>query len=282
MVSKKKEKMRTSPNSRRWSANCMLSSILILYMPLLCSFYAYCEARDTLRQGEWISDNGETLVSAGGMFEFGFFSPIGSSGNKRYVGIWYHEWDNRTVVRVANRDRPIINANGVFNLTEVGELKVLDTTGKVYWSTNIRSLCPCDRTVTLTNFGSLVYGDYGVLKNILWESFNTTTDTLLPCMVADQNMVLTSWRGSDDPAIGGFRFYLGPDSSGTIYNDYTIYCNCFSSDEMDNKLLNHSRDFSARFVMDFSGKLEYWRWGVQGMNWSLIMAEPGNKCALNN
>ena len=48
---------------------------------------------------------------------------------------------------------------------------------------------------------------------------NTTTDTLLPGMVADQNMVLTSWRGSDDPAIGGFRLYLGPDSSGTIYND---------------------------------------------------------------
>ena len=124
MVSKRKEKIRTSTNSRRWSANCMLSSVLILYMPLLCSFYAYCEARDTLRQGEWISDNGETLVSAGGMFEFGFFSPPGSSGNKRYVGIWYHEWDNRTVVQVANRDRPIINANGVFNLTEDGKLKV--------------------------------------------------------------------------------------------------------------------------------------------------------------
>ena len=88
----------------------MLSSVLILYMPLLCSFYAYCEARDSLRQGEWISDNGETLVSAGGRFEFGFFSPTGSSGNKRYVGIWYHEWDNRTVVWVANLDRPIINA----------------------------------------------------------------------------------------------------------------------------------------------------------------------------
>ena len=88
MVSKRKEKMRTSTNSGRSSANCMLSSTLILYMPLLCSFYVYCEARDSLKQGEWISDNGETLVSAGGIFEFGFFSPTGSSVNKRYVGIW--------------------------------------------------------------------------------------------------------------------------------------------------------------------------------------------------
>ena len=79
-----------------------------------------------MRPGEWIIDNGETLVSAGGKFEIGFFSPTGSSGDKRYVGIWYHEWDdNRTVVWVANRNFPIINAIGVFNVTEELGLKVL-------------------------------------------------------------------------------------------------------------------------------------------------------------
>ena len=35
----------------------------------------------------------------------------------------------------------------------------------------------------------------------------------------------------------------------------TIYCNHFSSDEMDNKLRNHSRDFSARFVWILVGSL---------------------------
>ena len=274
--------MRTSANIRRWSANCRLSSMLILYMPLLCSFYACCEARDTLRQGEWISDNGETLVSAGGRFEFGFFSPTGSSGNKRYVGIWYHEWDNRTVVWVANRNFPIINANGVFNLTEDGELKVMDTTGKEYWSTNIRSSCPCNRTVTLKNSGNLVYGDYRVPKNILWESFNTSTDTLLPGMDVYQNRNLTSWKGSDDPGEGSFRFFSQGFYSSTIYKENNIYCNHFSSYQMDDTLRNLSSDFTARFVMDFSGKLEYWRWDVKVMNWSLIMAEPGNKCALYN
>ena len=290
MVSQR-EKMGTSTNIRRWSANCRLSSMLILYMPLLCSFYACCEARDTLRQGEWISDNGETLVSAGGRFEFGFFSPTGSSGNKRYVGIWYHKWDNRTVVWVVNRDSPIINANGVFNLTEDGELKVLDTTGKVYWSTDIRSSCPCNRTVTLTNSGNLVYEDYGVLNNILWASFNastadrfdTSTDTLLPGMDVNEDTMLslTSWNGSDDPGEGSFTFsHIG--SVNTIYKEYKTYCNHFSSDQMAAKLRNLSRDFNARIVLDFSGKLKYWRWDVKGMNWSLIMAEPANKCAVYN
>uniref|UniRef100_A0A7N2LSH3 non-specific serine/threonine protein kinase n=2 Tax=Quercus lobata TaxID=97700 RepID=A0A7N2LSH3_QUELO len=273
--------MRTSTNILRWSANCRLSSMLILYVLLLCSFYAYCEARDTLRQGEWITDNGETLVSAGGKFEFGFFSPIGSSGNKRYVGIWYHEWDNRTVVWVANRDYPINNANGVFNVTEDGELKALDTTGKEYWSAYIRgSTCPCrNRTLTLNNSGNLVFGDFGQHAN-LWESFNTSTHTLLPGMDVNQDSMLSliSWKGSDDPGEGSFSFYI----SGSIYKDFIIYCNRFSSDQMDAKLRNLSRNFAARIVMDFSGKLQYWRWDVKGMNWSLIMAEPDNKCNLYN
>ena len=72
-----------------WSANCMLSSMFIFYIPLLCSFHVYCAAKHSLKFGELITDNGETLVSAGGEFEVGFFTPNGSSGHKRYVGIWY-------------------------------------------------------------------------------------------------------------------------------------------------------------------------------------------------
>uniref|UniRef100_A0A7N2N7Y5 Bulb-type lectin domain-containing protein n=1 Tax=Quercus lobata TaxID=97700 RepID=A0A7N2N7Y5_QUELO len=54
------------------------------------------------------------------------------------LGIWYHEWDdNRTVVWVANRNFPSINAIGVFNATEELGLMVLDTTGKEYWSSDI-------------------------------------------------------------------------------------------------------------------------------------------------
>ena len=75
-----------------------------------------------------IRDN-ETLVSPGGEFEFGFFSPSGSSGYKRYVGIWY-KWDKRTVVWVANRDDPLVNSNGTFGIGTNGTLQVLDTSSR--------------------------------------------------------------------------------------------------------------------------------------------------------
>uniref|UniRef100_A0A2N9H967 Protein kinase domain-containing protein n=1 Tax=Fagus sylvatica TaxID=28930 RepID=A0A2N9H967_FAGSY len=59
-----------------WSANCMF----IFYIPLLCSFHVYCAAKHSLKFGESIKDNGETLVSAGGEFELGFFTPNGRYG----------------------------------------------------------------------------------------------------------------------------------------------------------------------------------------------------------
>ena len=163
-----------------WSANCILCSMFILYIPvLLCSFHVYCADRVSLRYDGCIRDHEETLVSPGGKFELGFFSPAGSSGNKRYVGIWYM-WDKRTVVWVANRDDPLINTTtGAFGFAKDGNLQVLDTsTEKVHWYSecyNWRESCnTTDTIVNLTDSGNLVlYGysyEYGNVTS-LWENF---------------------------------------------------------------------------------------------------------------
>ncbi|CAN6684302.1 unnamed protein product [Malus baccata var. baccata] len=55
--------------------------------------------------------DGETIISDGGTFELGFFSPDAS--NKRCVGIWYKKTSNVTVVWVANRDIPLAASSGV-------------------------------------------------------------------------------------------------------------------------------------------------------------------------
>ena len=98
--------------------------MLVFYIPLLCTFHVYCAAKDSLKFGESIKDNGETLVSAGGEFELGFFSPGGSF--ERYVGIWYMRY-KQTVVWVANRDQPLINATGAFGFANDSYLQVWDT-----------------------------------------------------------------------------------------------------------------------------------------------------------
>ena len=183
-----------------------LFHVHLLHTSTLCSFHVYCADRVSLRYGEWISDHAETLVSPGRKFELGFFGPTGSSGDKRYVGIWYTS-DKQIVVWVANRNSPLINTiAGAFGFTTDGNLTALDmSSGKVHWSFELDSyyLCdPCnttDRIVNLTDFGHLVLFNN---ETSLWESFNNPTGTFLPNMTMNRYMNLTSWRDRDDPGTG--------------------------------------------------------------------------------
>ena len=72
-----------------------------------------------------ISGN-ETLVSAGGVFQLGFFSPGGADGAKKYLGIWYAKVPGPTIVWVANRQSPLVNSPVVLELSADGRLVILD------------------------------------------------------------------------------------------------------------------------------------------------------------
>ncbi|KAM1545040.1 hypothetical protein ACFX15_044762 [Malus domestica] len=192
-----------------WFANRLLFSIFISYAVavLLCSSHPFCCARDTITYGIPMNES-ETLVSSGGRFELGFFSPS-PKGTQRYVGIWYHQLSPRTVVWVANREKPVLNSTGTRFLALLdGNLHVLDAAGKRYWSTEVETSKSLTQTVTLMDSGNLVLsgGDDQLAVNILWQSFQSPTDTFIPGMVMDKSLELTSWRGKDNPARGKFIF----------------------------------------------------------------------------
>ncbi|XP_030929143.1 G-type lectin S-receptor-like serine/threonine-protein kinase At4g03230 [Quercus lobata] len=277
-----------------WSANCMLCSMFILYIPvLMCSFHVYCADIVSLRYDECIRDGGETLVSPGRKFELGFFSPAGSSGDKRYVGIWYM-WDKRTVVWVANRDDPLINTTtGAFGFAKDGNLQVLDTSsGKVHWYSEVDSYyCdPCTSTdwiLNLTDSGNLVLFDN---ETSLWESFNNPTDTFLPNMTMDRypKLNLTSWKDRDDPGTGNFTFMLdtvGNPNTQIINKEGTIYWKSsengpyYSIVSTEGQYRSSFED--ARLVMNYSGKIEYWTQITNG-TWSLSSAYPSDNCSVYN
>ncbi|XP_030928795.1 G-type lectin S-receptor-like serine/threonine-protein kinase At4g03230 isoform X2 [Quercus lobata] len=275
-----------------WSANCMLCSMFILYIPvLLCSFHVYCADRVSLRYGEWIRDYEETLVSPGRKFELGFFGPTGSSRDKRYVGIWYTS-DKQIVVWVANRDSPLINTTtGAFGFTTDGNLTVLDmSSGKVHWSSEVDSYYWCDpctdMILNLTDSGNLVLFNN---ETSLWESFNNPTDTFLPNMTMNRYMKLTSWRDRDDPGTGNFMFMLDTvgnsntqivNKEGKIYwksSENGLYYSIVSTTEGQNR----SHFENARLVMNFSGKIEYWEQSING-TWSLSSVDPSDNCSVYN
>ena len=89
---------------------------------ILLLLFSYCtNAADSITQSQTVSE-GRTLVSAGGSFELGFFSP--GSSNNRYLGIWYKNIPVKTVVWVANRRNPIKDLSGVLMINNTGNLVI--------------------------------------------------------------------------------------------------------------------------------------------------------------
>jgi hypothetical protein len=264
-----------------------------------------CYARDTLKHGERITlEHGETLVSSGERFELGFFNFMGSAGPESYVGIWYHEWDQKTFVWVANRDNPVLNGSmGVsFGIAQDGNLKVWDnTTGDVYWSaTSVEISSSANQTVKLMDSGNLVLSDVDQLATSLWESFQYPTDTFLPGMKMGENMKLISWAADGhDPGSGKFTFKQDQEGEGhyviskkpkpLIYWKSSISDSFSSSNDQIPYYISfflskveYVRSFSnyTRLVMNYTGELQYW--DVDKGIWSLKWREPEDECSIYN
>ncbi|XP_042948000.1 G-type lectin S-receptor-like serine/threonine-protein kinase At4g27290 isoform X2 [Carya illinoinensis] len=180
---------------------------------LLFSLLETSNSLDTLPSNQSIRD-GDTLVSAGGTFEMGFFSP--GSSKSRYVGIWY-AISSGTVVWVANRDTPLNDHSGVLTITDEGVLALLNSTNNVVWSTNISRTAE-NPVAQLLDTGNLVVKDGNVddPERFLWQSFDYPCDTLLPKMKIGRDLVtgldriMSSWKSTEDPARGDFTVRLDP------------------------------------------------------------------------
>jgi hypothetical protein len=192
---------------------------LFLYS-IISSFLRTSVTLDTITPGQSIRD-GDTLVSAGGRFQMGFFSPGNSKG--RYVGIWYTV-SSGTVVWVANRGTPLNDHSGVLKLTD-GVVILLNSTNSIVWSSNNTSRAAENPVLQLLDNGNLVVKDGHVDDpvNFLWQSFDYPCDTFLPEMKLGRNLVtglerfVTSWKSADDPADGEFVGNMNHSMKNSIF-----------------------------------------------------------------
>ncbi|XP_058210769.1 G-type lectin S-receptor-like serine/threonine-protein kinase At4g27290 isoform X1 [Rhododendron vialii] len=173
---------------------------------------------DTITTTKSLAD-GETIVSSGGLFELGFFSPGNST--KRYVGIWYRalyykEIPRTAVVWVANRETPLLDTSGVLKLTSRGILVLVNGTNDTIWSTKA-SRSAQDPVAQLFDLGNMVVrntNDEVKAENLLWQSFDYPGNTLLQGMKLGKNFLtgqewyISSWKSDDDPGEGAFTFVL--------------------------------------------------------------------------
>ena len=115
-----------SKNSRREQLPHILSSFYLLLLLLLLQIIKpgdglHAASQDILVLGASLTGN-QTRISRGGIFQFGFFNLNNNVKDNWYLGIWYAEASQQTIVWVANVEQPLHNASSVLNLKEDGSL----------------------------------------------------------------------------------------------------------------------------------------------------------------
>ncbi|XP_073143772.1 G-type lectin S-receptor-like serine/threonine-protein kinase At2g19130 [Henckelia pumila] len=283
----------------------------ILFLFLVPSLFTklLCEAADIISANQTLYGN-QTIVSAGGNFELGIFSPGNSS--KYYLGIWYSiaMVSQQTVVWVANRETPISEKDSAqFKILD-GNLVLFDGPANKIWSTDINSTGNSVVAVLLDE-GNLVLRD-GFSNSTIWESFDNPTDTWLPGGKITYNkrtqksQLLISWKNNDDPAPGIFSLELVPISkeyiirwnrtvrywtSGT-WNDHIFsqvpemrsnYLYNFTYvDNVNESYFTYSvynPSTISRFVMNVSGQIRQFTW-IDNSTWNVFWSQPRQQCGV--
>ncbi|KAL7175487.1 hypothetical protein ACSBR2_029146 [Camellia fascicularis] len=279
----------------------------------LFSILIISKAVDTITKTQSIAGN-NTIVSSGGSFEMGFFRP-GNSRNQ-YLGIWYKKISlkSKTVVWVANREIPLINSSGVLTIINPGILALVNGTGTVIWSVNVTESTQ-NPIAQLMDTGNLVVKDANdKSENFLWQSFDYPCDTQLPGMKLGKNFEtglerhITSWRSSDDPAQGDYKFQCDPQGypqnilsygsvevyrsgpwngigfSGTPNvkpNPYYRYGLVFSKEEAyyHYELLS---PVLSRYDVSYDGHVRRWIWVHEKQEWEIYLILPTDYCDTYN
>ncbi|KAI3427524.1 uncharacterized protein J3R85_009349 [Psidium guajava] len=288
---------------------------LILVLLSLWMFSCHCirfsavlaAATSTLSTGQSLTSS-DTLVSSGGEFELGFFSPGNSSYT--YLGIWYKKIEVRTYVWVGNRDLPLATSAPALAV-DGANLLILD--GRIAYKLSNNSVSG-NASATLLDSGNLVLREDSS-EAILWQSFDEPSDTFLPGMKLGYSRntgkvwALTSWKNAVDPSPGDFSLRIDSESPDefVILKGSEKYWTSGPWDRDSQKFslvpemtLNYIFNFSfisnpnesyftyslygsfanrsSRLVMDLSGQIRQLSWLESAKEWNLFWSQPRQQC----
>ncbi|XP_052136432.1 putative receptor protein kinase ZmPK1 [Oryza glaberrima] len=165
-----------SKNCSRAAATVPLLAAVVVFLSLSRPFP--CEARrDSLPRGASIDveDHAtDLLLSPDGTFAAGLY---GVSPTVFTFSVWFARAADRAVVWSANRGRPVHGARSRLALDgRRGALVLTDYDGEVVWNSTVANTTAA--RARLHDSGNLAIEDAS--RNILWQSFDHPTDTLLP------------------------------------------------------------------------------------------------------
>ncbi|XP_019156166.1 PREDICTED: G-type lectin S-receptor-like serine/threonine-protein kinase At4g27290 isoform X2 [Ipomoea nil] len=270
-------------------------------------------ARDTISLTQFLKD-GDTIVSSGGIFEMGFFSPTNSQNC--YVGIWYKQIPVSTIVWVANRDTPLTNTSSVvLKIINPGWLALVDgdNNNASIWHTNTSRLVS-NPVAKLLDSGNLVVTDANddSPENLVWQSFDHPTDTQLPGMKRGKNfitgleIVLSAWKAENNPQRGEYELSIDPTgypqsimrkggkkvyragswngvrwggTRGIEKKSYVIDTSVIiNTNEVSTSFKVHNSSGLVRMVLTSSGSILLYEWADETDEWKILRNAPTDVC----
>ncbi|KAK0584286.1 hypothetical protein LWI29_010543 [Acer saccharum] len=279
-----------------------LPTVLIF---LFLSFQTSTSFPNFLKRGSYLSveDSSHVLTSPDKTFTCGFYD-LGGDENAYWLSVWFTNSRERTVVWMANRDRPVHGQGSRVSLRRNGAMVLTDVDGTVIWIADTTST-RADRAELLDS-GNLVLKD--MEGKILWQSFDFPTDTLLPSQYLTKDTKLISRLGSGNFGSGNYTFYFdndnvlrlmydGPDTSSvywpnpdrdaigngrTINNNSRIAVlddmgNFSSSDRLHFSAIDMGFGIKRRLTMDYDGNLRLYSLNVNG-SWMISYEALRQKC----
>ncbi|XP_028793470.1 receptor-like serine/threonine-protein kinase SD1-8 [Neltuma alba] len=281
---------------------------------ILSLFSGISFSSDTLNSTQSLGIN-QTLVSSNQVFELGFFNSTSSS--RGYLGIWYKNIPERTIVWVANRDTPLENSNATLKIGDRANLVLLDPAGNSLWSSNQSESAPSNPVLKLLDSGNLVIKEASETDdsdNFPWQSFGFPTDTLLPGMKLGWDFGkgiewrITSWKSENDPSSGDYSFRMerqgipeaflydkgdktfrtGPWNgirfgglpvltSEAVVQDTLVQ----NSDEVyytPSSVLTGNQSVLTRLVINWTGDVQRFVRAQGSQSWNMIWSAPQDRC----
>ncbi|XP_043688392.1 G-type lectin S-receptor-like serine/threonine-protein kinase At2g19130 [Telopea speciosissima] len=288
------------------------SWFLLLFLFYCFSFTTLLSnGASTISAGESISGDQTIISEPDGNFELGFFA-TGNKSQNYYIGIWYRNISERTFVWEANRDKPISDkSSSQLKLLEDGNLALLDSSKSHIWCTNLTSLTMNSTEAVLLDSGNLVLRHKLNSSAFIWQSFDHQTNAWLPGgklgrnKLTNTSQMLTSWKNSEDPAMGIFSYQLDPAGSNQYFlwwnrsqrywtsgswnghrfgavpqmddNNYFNYSYVSNQNESYFTYNVYNTSFITRSVMDVTGQIKQFVW-LDGVGWNLFYSQPSHVC----
>ncbi|XP_022631344.1 G-type lectin S-receptor-like serine/threonine-protein kinase LECRK4 [Vigna radiata var. radiata] len=184
----------------------------LLFVAFLLSSFAYGIDANSVQLGSTIvAGTNSSWRSSSEDYAFGFYH---LNSGRYLVGIWFDKIPNKTLVWSANRDNPV-EIGSYINLTRSGQFVLQPLNGtsfSIYEGSNTAS-------AVMQNDGNLVLKN--ALSNVIWQSFDSPTDTLLlgQTLNASRNLYSNA-NGSVDYSTGQYSLEIQQSDGNILLKAY--------------------------------------------------------------